>query len=153
MNKLNFTIDINAPKQRVWEVMLGDATYRQWTAAFHEGSYFEGNWAKGSNMRFLAMDDGKLSGMASRIVESIPYEYISIEHLGEIMDGELDDTSEGAKQWAGAHENYTFTENSGVTTVLVELEGIDVSDEMNNMFEGMWPKALAKLKEIAEQSV
>lgn len=151
MNKLNYTVDINAPKQKVWEVMLADKTYREWTGAFHEGSYYEGSWEKGSKIRFLAADDGKLSGMSSKIVESIPYEYISIEHVGEVIDGVDDLTSESAKQWAGAHENYIFSEVNGVTNLTVELEGGGLSEEISEMFQGMWPKALQKLKEIVER--
>ncbi len=152
MNTLNFTVDINAPKQKVWDVMLGDNTYREWTEVFMPGSYFIGSWEEGSKILFVAPDkNGKLSGMASKIVENRPYEYISIEHLGEIVDGVEDTTSTSAKQWAGAHENYTFNEANGVTTLTVELEGNGISEEITKMFEGMWPPALQKLKEIAEK--
>lgn len=132
--------------------MLADKTYREWTAAFHEGSYYEGSWNKGSSIRFLADDDnGNPSGMTSRIAENIPYEYISIEHLGEVVNGNDDTTSETAKLWAGSHENYTFRETDGVTTLTIDLESKDLDPEITKMFEAMWPKALAKLKEIAEQ--
>jgi uncharacterized protein YndB with AHSA1/START domain len=150
MGKLVYTVDINAPKQKVWDVMLDDKTYREWTGAFHEGSYYEGSWDEGSPIRFLAMDEGKLGGMLSKIVKNVPYEYISIEHLGEVVDGQDDTMSEDAQQWIGSHENYTFKEKDGVTTLLVELDGEGVTDEMTEMFEQMWPPALSKLKEIAE---
>lgn len=152
MNKLHFTIDINAQKEKVWEIMLADETYQEWTSAFQEGSYFEGSWEKGSNIRFLAADkDGKLSGMAGKIVENKPYEYISIEQLGEVVDGELNTTSDNVQQWIGGHENYTFSEKNGVTTLTVEMESDNVSQEMTEMFKGMWPRALAKLKHIVER--
>jgi len=151
MKKQIFTMDINAPKEKVWKIMLEDKTYREWTSAFHEGSYYEGSWEKGCDIRFVAMDDGKLSGMASKIVENIPYEYISIEHIGEVKDGVVDTSSENAKQWIGAHENYIFKEQNGVTTLTVELEGAEINQEMGKMFEEMWPNSLQKLKEIVER--
>jgi len=151
MNIQKFTIDINAPKEKVWKVMLENKTYREWTGAFHEGSYYQGSWDKGSDIKFLAEDEGKLSGMASKIVENIPNEYISIEHIGEVVDGVVDTSSEGAKQWVGAHENYIFKEKDGITKVTIELEGEGVHKDMAEMLEGMWPKALQKLKEIAER--
>jgi len=40
MNNLQFTIDINAPKEKVWDVMLTKETYDQWAGAFQEGSTF-----------------------------------------------------------------------------------------------------------------
>jgi hypothetical protein len=47
-----------------------------------------------------------------------------------------------------AFENYTFKEKNGTTEVIVEM---DINDEYKEMFEGMWPKALQKLKELAEK--
>jgi uncharacterized protein YndB with AHSA1/START domain len=151
MTDLHYTIDINAPKEKVWHVMLEPETYTEWTGPFYPGSYYEGSWDKGSKIKFVAEDDGKVSGMFSQIVENIPYEYVSIEHLGEIIDGQEDTSSKSAKQWVGSHENYRFTEKDGKTTLDVELTGSNVSDEMTKMLEGMWPQALEKLKEICER--
>lgn len=154
MDGLHFSIDINAPKQKVWDVMLADKTYREWTTPFNPsgGSYFEGSWDKGSKILFLGPgEQGKPGGMVSKIVENRPYDFISIEHQGEVVDGKEDMDSPNAKAWAGAHENYTFTEKDGVTTLKVDLTGADIPDEFVKMFEGMWPKALAKLKELAER--
>lgn len=151
MEKLTFTTIINAPKEKVWHTMLDDATYRQWTKAFNEGSRYEGVWETGSEMKFIGCDEnGKESGgMYSRIKEARPYEFVSIEHLGMINEnGEIDTTSESVKKWTPAFENYTFKDVDGGTEVLVE---IDISDEWKDMFNDMWPKALVKLKEIAER--
>ncbi|MEX2593834.1 MAG: hypothetical protein WD426_13755 [Anditalea sp.] len=37
--KLHFSKRINAPKEKVWDTMLKDETYREWTSAFTEGSH------------------------------------------------------------------------------------------------------------------
>jgi hypothetical protein len=150
MEKLHFNIEINAPKEKVWNTMLEDATYRLWTTPFSEGSYYKGDWSKGSKIIFLGPnpETGKEGGMVSRIAENKLYEYISIEHLGIINDGVEDTTSEEVKKWTPAFENYTFKEKNGTTEVLVEM---DMNDEYKEMFEGMWPKALQKLKELAEK--
>jgi len=129
--------------------MLNDVTYRQWTEPFHSDSYYEGNWSEGSKMLFLGPEaDGQLSGMVSRIAVNRPYEYLSIQHLGEIHNGVEDTTSVQVQQWAGAHENYTLTEVEGVTTVNIEL---DSNGDLAEMFNDMWPKALQKLKQLAER--
>jgi len=151
MANVNYTIDIEAPKQKVWQVMLELDTYKEWTGAFHPGSTYEGSWDKGSKIKFVSEDDRKLSGIFSQIAENIPYEYVSIEHLGEIVDGKEDMTSESAKQWSGSHENYRFTEKDGITTVDVELTGDNIGDEIRKMFDGMWLRSLQKLKEICER--
>ena len=148
MEKLNFKTTINAPVERVWKVMLGDKTYREWTKAFHAGSYFEGSWEKGSEMRFLGPDEnGKLGGMFSRIKENIPNRFISIEHLGIIADGKVDTTSDEVKKWTPSLENYTFTDKNGKTELTVDME---IAAEYKEMMTEMWGRALADLKRICE---
>lgn len=149
MQKLNFSIIINASKEKVWNTMLEDKTYRQWTEAFSLGSHFIGDWSKGSKILFLGPNEnGEMGGMVSRIKENKLYEYISIEHLGVVENGKEDTTSDAVKQWAGSLENYTFKNKDGKTELLVDM---DINDEYKEMFEGMWPNALQKLKEISEK--
>lgn len=151
MDKLHFSIVINAPKEKVWDTMLSDKTYRIWTEPFMPGSYYKGDWSKGSKILFLGPnpETGKEGGMVSRIAENKLYEFISIEHLGFYNDGKEDTTSDAVKDWIGALENYTFKDNNDSTELLIDLTG-DIPDEFNEMFKGMWPKALQKLKELAE---
>lgn len=151
MQTIHFSIHINAQKEKVWDTMLGDATYREWTEAFHAGSYYQGDWSEGSKILFLGPDETgkKDGGMVSRIKENRKYEFISIEHLGIVVDGIEDTTSIDATKWTPAFENYTFTEKDGGTEVSVDME--IANDEFKAMFEDMWPKALLKLKEIAER--
>jgi uncharacterized protein YndB with AHSA1/START domain len=151
MQKIHFFIQINAPREKVWDVMLGDATYREWTEAFHAGSYYKGDWSEGSKMLFLGPDESgkKEGGMVSRVKENRQYEFISLEHLGIVTDGVEDTTSGEATKWTPAFENYTLTEKDGGTEVSVDMEV--ANDEFKEMFQGMWPKALLKLKEIAER--
>lgn len=148
MEKLHFSININAPKEKVWDTMLGEKTYRQWTEAFAPGSHFKGDWNQDSKILFLAPDDsGKMSGMVSRIKENRKPEYLSIEHLGVVQDGEEDTSSDAVIDWAGALENYSLKEANGTTEVLVDM---DSNEEYEEMFQDMWPKALQKLKKLAE---
>jgi hypothetical protein len=151
MHKLHFSIVINKQKEHVWNTMLDIDTYRLWVDVFAPGadSHYVGDWSKGSKMLFIAPDEkGQMSGMLSRIKENKPYQYLSIEHIGIVQDGKEDTSSKAGKEWAGALENYTFKEMDGKTEVLVD---IDTEDEYNEMFQEMWPKALLKLKELAEK--
>jgi len=150
MQKLQFKIDINAPIEKVWDTMLEDKTYRVWTAPFNEGSYYMGDWSKGSKILFLGPnpETGKEGGMVSRIKDNRKHEFISIEHLGMVNDGVEDTTSEAVKPWAGSLENYSFKNLNGKTELLIE---IDINDDFKDMFNDMWPKALQKLKEISEK--
>lgn len=149
MDKLHFSIVINAPKEKVWNTMISEDSYKAWTDAFSPGSHYVGDWNTGSKILFLGPGEkGELSGMVSRIKENRPYDYISIEHLGLVNNGKEDTSSEDAKRWGGALENYTFKGTDNTTNVLVDL---DTDDNYKEMFQNIWPKALQKLKILAEK--
>jgi uncharacterized protein YndB with AHSA1/START domain len=144
MEKQEFKIAIDAPREKVWNVLWADDSYRAWTAPFSEGSHAISDWKKGSKVLFL---DGKGMGMVSRIDETTPNEYMSFEHLGSIKDGVEDITSDEAKSFAGAHENYTLKDVGGKTELIVDM---DMDDQYKDYFTQTFPKALAKVKELAE---
>jgi uncharacterized protein YndB with AHSA1/START domain len=144
METLNFSIKINAPKEKVWDVLLGEKTYPEWTSVFAPGSEAETDWKEGSRALFT---DGKGNGMISRIAKNIPNEFISIEHLGMIENGVEDLTSDKVKAWAGAHENYTLKESGGGSELVVDM---DTDKEYKDYFTKTWPMALDKVKAIAE---
>lgn len=149
MEKLHFEIEINAPVAKVWEAMLNKPTYEQWTAVFMPGSTFEGSWQEGESINFVATDEnGKVGGMVARIKSNRPHEFISIEHLGMIQDGKEVTSGPEVEDWAGALENYTF-EDLGDDKTKVTID-VDASGEFKDEMEQAWPKALQKLKEIAE---
>lgn len=145
MEKLHFSSTINAPVQKVWDTLWADETYRQWTAPFNEGSYAESDWKEGSRILFLGPGG---DGMVARIAEKREPNYMGFEHLGMISNGVEDTTSDKVKDWAGARENYSLSENNGQTTVTVDM---DITADYKDMFSQLWPKALQKLKEIAEK--
>ncbi len=148
-NKLHFEIEIQASPEEVYEKMINDQAYREWTMPFYPGSYYKGSWDKNAKILFIAPDDkGELQGMVSRIDENIPNKFISIEHLGMLKDGrEILDGPE-VDNWKGAHENYTFEKDNGHTRVQVDM---DSEFDMENYMLETWPKALNKLKEICER--
>jgi len=147
MENMKFDIDINATKEKVWKALWEDASYRKWTSAFNEGSYaVTDNWKQGSKVLFL---DAKGCGMVSLVTENRPNEYMSFEHVGELQDGIEDTTSDKIKQWSGTTENYTLTETGSGTHVHVEMAG-NLSRDFVEYFLNTCPKALNKLKEVAE---
>lgn len=151
MKKLQYTIEINASADEVYNTMLGIdniETYNLWTAEFNPNSTYEGSWEKGSKIYFVGTDEnGKKGGMVSEIVENIPNQFVSIRHYG-ILDGDQEIT-EGpeVEKWAGGLENYSFLEENGVTKVTAEC---DMADDYQDYFDTTWPKALKKLKELSE---
>lgn len=145
MEKKQFTILIDAPREKVWNILWDDASYRDWTSVFMEGSRAETDWKKGSKALFLS---GSGEGMVSRIEESIPNEFMSIKHLGVVKNGVEIIDDEKAKEWAGALENYTLEMVNGKTKLTIDM---DIADEYKDYFQTTWPKALERVKELAEK--
>ena len=145
MEKQAFNITIRATPAEVWNTLFGETTYPLLTAPFAEGSSVETDWKEGSKALFL---DGKGQGMVSMIAKSIPNEYMSISHLGFYKDGFEDMDSEEVKKWAGAMENYTLKPSNGNTELLIDM---DISEDYKDYFNSTWPKALEKVKELAEK--
>ena len=142
---LTFQVDIQAPRQRVWQTMLDAEGYRAWTAAFCEGSTYEGSWDQGAAIRFLAPSG---DGMIAEIAEHRPAEWVSIRHLGMIEKGVADTTSDKVRAWAPAYENYHFQALPGngcrVTVTL------DTLPDYEAYMLDAYPKALALLKSGCE---
>ena len=145
MQTLHYNISIDAKPEKVWHILWNDTTYPMWTAPFSEGSRAVTTWEKGSKVLFLGSDN---NGMVSEIAENIPFRYMSILHKGEMKDGVEDTTSDGVKSWAGAMENYTLEEMDGKTSLKVDM---DTLEDHKEYFEKTWPKALEKVKELAEE--
>ena len=149
MEKLHFNVNIKAPASKVFHAVTDDKLYREWTAEFNPSSYFEGSWGKGERIWFVGINkEGKREGMAASIVENIPNKQISIKHIG-LVDGDKEIT-EGplVDGWANAMEEYFLEEENGTTIFKVV---IDCKEDFKDYFEKTWPKALDRLKEVAER--
>ena len=142
MNRLHFSIDIDAPREAVWNVLWNDATFRDWTSVFAEGSYAVSDWKEGSTIQFLDPNSG--SGMSAVIETKRPHEFMSFRHVAEIHSGQ-----ERRLPGYGALENYTLEDNGGSTTLIVEL---DTFEAYQQMFEEKFPQALHRVKTLSEQA-
>lgn len=144
MTDLHYTLRIAAPREKVWNTMLEDTTYREWSSVFMPGSHFVGDWSEGSKMLFLGpgAPEEKEGGMAAIVAGNRPQEFISLQYHAEIRDG-VEVPMEGT-----GYENYTFADIDGDTQITIDL--LNLPDEYQEMFDAAWPKALEKLKELAE---
>ncbi len=140
MQKLHFSIDIKAPREKVWKVLWEDETYRDWTSVFAEGSHAKSDWKEGSRVEFL---DPNGNGMLAVIDKLVQNEFMSFKHLGEIRDGKEHPWEE---EMSGM-EDYTLEENGEFITLTVDL---DSPEEYKDMFEDIFPKALKRVRALAE---
>ena len=143
MKTMQKSKEINAPKEKVWNVLLEDEYNRIWMAEFMEGSHAKTDWIVGHKVRFL---DNNNNGLVGRIITKQPYDTIEMEYDGEVKNGEDDLDSEMAQQMKGSRENYYLSEHNGVTTLKVE---VDMGDDWHQMMSDAWDKALDKIDELA----
>jgi uncharacterized protein YndB with AHSA1/START domain len=145
--QLHFTITIDAPRPQVWKTMLEPASYREWVNVSWPGSRYVGEWKKGADIRFLGADDQ--GGTLATLVDLEPNARVSARHVAAInADGSEDRDSELARGWIGTTERYTFSDDGGKTRLDVDIA---TSEPWTPMFNGGWPAALAKLKELCER--
>ena len=145
IKRVQFHTTIKASPVVVWNSIIGPETYRRWTSVFGEGSYFEGDWSEGSRIKFLAPQG---DGMVAEIAENRPHEFLSIRHLGLIVDGKEDTESESVRAWAPAYENYTLTPVEGGTKLVVDQ---DLTEDSEKSMAVTWPKAFEVLRQICEE--
>ena len=145
MKTMHFSTEIRASRQTVWETLLGRDSYRLWTSEFSEGSYFEGTWEPGTRMRFLVPTG---EGMVAEVAEHRPQEFLSLKHIGFVKDGVEDTESEMVRAWTPAYENYSLS-YAGLSAGL--SIDIDVTPEFEEHMAKVWPKALARLKQLCEE--
>lgn len=145
MEKKEFKINIDATREKVWDILWNDVTYPQWTAPFSEGSMAESDWKKGSKVLFINSDR---DGMIALIDESIPNEQMSFKHMGAVSKGKEDYDSPETKAWAGAMEEYFLKTVDGQTELSVRM---DINDDYKDYFMSTMPKALQEVKTLSEK--
>jgi len=145
IHRLEFSIDIQADKTKIWKILWEDQTYREWAGVFSEGSYFStSNLEEGSTVMFLAPDQ---SGIFSVIVSHTPNKVITFKHLGTVLIGKKQPIDEETKKWSGTSETYFLKEGKRNTTLIIE---IDILDEHLDFMKNKMPLALKKIKSLSE---
>ncbi len=142
MQEMKFQTAINATKERVWDTLWQDATFRQWAGLIDPETYMVGELIEGQEVQFISAANGY--GVTSLVEEVTPGEYLLLQHEADTQDSG-NDTRE--KQWTGGKEVYELLENDGVTTLTITF---DVPGELEEIFNVSYPKALARIKELAE---
>lgn len=142
MEKLSFEIQIDAQPEKVWDVLWSDITYRQWTTAFTEGSFYQGTFEEGNIIKFF---DPNNNGMYSRVEKNIPNKELKFLHLGEIYDG-----VEKEQDWGEATEGYILEETENGTKLKIEIQ---TPEEFKSFFEENFPAALGIVKNLSENQL
>lgn len=142
MKELEFSVEINATKEKVWKTLWNDTTFRDWAGIIDEGTYIKGILKEGNDVEFISSVNGY--GVTSFFEKFTPNELAFFRHKADTQES-------GAKgrdnEWTGTSERYQLTEKDGSTTVTLTTQ---VPPEQKETFEDRLPKALARIKALAE---
>ena len=140
------SIEINASKEKVWEVLMQDAYMKKWYAAFWESARAETDWKVGSKVIFT---DDSGHGMIGRIISNEPATLLVVEYDGMLKDGKEDLESEEALSVKGGREIYRLSTENGKTMLKIES---DMTEEYYEMMSQKWDAALKIIKDLSENS-
>lgn len=143
MKKIQFSIAINASKEKVWKTLWEDATFRDWANIIDEGTYIKGVMKEGNEIQFISSVNGY--GVTSLVEIFRPNEFVLFRHSADTKES---GKQEREKEWTGGEESYSLTEKNGITTLTVKF---DVPYELEEIFNIRFPRALDRVKALAEK--
>jgi len=146
METFKYQTEIDAPAEKVWDILWNEDTYSQWTHFFSPDSQMVTDWKVNGKTYFT--DSSKKNGMVSTIDKIEENKYLIFKHLGEMTDGVEDTESEKVKVWSGSIEAYYLEENNGKTILKVE---VDSDENYKEMFDNGFTKGLQIIKELSEK--
>lgn len=142
MKEMQFSIDINAPTERVWDTLWQDKTFRQWASIIDPETYMVGDLKEGNEIQFISSASGY--GVTSLVEKLIVGKFVQLRHRADTQES---GKQERDKQWTGGIESYSLAEKNGITNLTVTF---DVPPELQEEFKVNYPKALEKVKVMAE---
>ena len=142
MNELRFSIEIEAASERVWDTLWQDETLREWASVIDPGTYMVGELREGTEVEFISSENGY--GVTSLVEKLVPGEFVLLRHRADTQDA---GTRERDQEWTGGAESYSLVEHDGTTTLSVAF---GVPPELEEEFRVNYPKALERVKELAE---
>ncbi len=143
MKKLQFSIEINAPKEGVWDTLWQDETLREWANIIDPGTYMVGDLKEGNEIQFISSSSGY--GVTSLVEKLVTSEFLLLRHRADTQE---DGKRLREKEWTGGEESYSLAEKDGSTTLTVAF---DVPPELEEYFKVNYPKALERVKVLAER--
>jgi uncharacterized protein YndB with AHSA1/START domain len=84
MKEMQFSVEINASKQKVWDTLWQDETFRQWAGIIDPGTYMTGEMKEGSELEFISSENGY--GVTSLFEKITPGEFLLLRHHADTQD-------------------------------------------------------------------
>lgn len=140
---MQFSIEINATRERVWDTLWQDQTFREWASIIDPQTYMVGELKEGNEIQFISAESGY--GVTSLVEKLVAGEYLLLKHHADTRE---EGTQERDNEWTGGEESYSLTHKDGTTTLTTAL---GVPPELEEYFAINYPKALERVKVLAER--
>ena len=142
MKYMQFSVEILAAQQKVWNTLWDDETFREWAGVIDPGTYMVGTLEEGREVQYISSENGY--GVTSLVEKLTPGEFVLLRHSA---DTQGHGTQAREKEWTGGAESYALSEKDGTTTLAVAF---DVPIELVDVLSVSYPKALERVKDLAE---
>jgi uncharacterized protein YndB with AHSA1/START domain len=143
MKEMQFSIEINATKEKVWDTLWQDETFREWASIIDPETYMVGDLKEGNEVQFISSASGY--GVTSLVEKLVAGEFLLLRHRADTQE---DGKREREKEWTGGEESYSLAEKHGTTTLTVTF---GVPPELEEYFKVNYPKALKRVQVLAER--
>lgn len=142
MKELQFSVEIHATKERVWDTLWQDETLREWAGIIDPGTYMVGDLKEGNEIQFIS---GNGYGVTSLVEKLVVGEFLLLKHRADTQE---EGKREREKEWTGGEERYALAEKDGTTTLTAAF---GVPPELEEYFRVNYPRALERVKVLAER--
>ena len=144
MKKMQFSIEIHTSREKVWDTLWRDETFREWANLIDAGTYMVGDLKEGGEIQFISANG---YGVTSLVEKLTPGEFLLLRHQADTQD---EGWREREKEWTGGEETYTLVDNDDATVLSVAF---DVPPEQEEYFQTNYPKAMQQIKLLAEKDI
>lgn len=142
MKELQFRVEINAGKVRIWDILWQDETFRQWASIIDPGTYMVGDLQEGNEVQFISENGYGVTSLVEKLTTN---EFLLLRHRA---DTQGNGKQEREKEWTDDTESYSLAEEGSTTTLTAAF---DVPPKMEEYFKVNYPKALERVKVLAER--
>src|SRR5204862_2498632 len=116
MKEMQFSVVINATKERVWDTLWQDETLREWAGIIDPGTHMVGDLKEGNEIQFIS---GNGYGVTSLVEKLTPGEFALLRHSADTKEN---GKQERENQWTGGKESYSLAEKDGSTTLTAAFD-------------------------------
>lgn len=83
MKEMQFRAEIDATKEKVWDTLWQDETFREWAGIIDPGTHMVGDLKEGNEIQFIS---GNGYGVTSLVEKLTPGEFLLLRHSADTQD-------------------------------------------------------------------